>query len=1128
MTEFKHPKSILAEMLATRGQTLPVYNTVKVGSTFVCTVTFNGNSFKSSPKLKKKEAEKEAALGVLFQDKIRGPTANREALPDGAENDNEEQANEKVEEQFNQQDLEALLGSLSLGNNVDCTLTLKSENKMFGGEFTFYNEHLKRMDTVSVDAKLYTKGSVAINLRNETLNKLSNDQKAEAVTTPVQRNFKDAEIPATLHQPRKYQKYFYKKAMEDNIICCIPTGLGKTQIAAMVISKMKEMNPKKRILFLVERIPLVLQLENYIHDQTGLNVIGVHGDMSIDAKLNDHHDVLVSISSFFLNLLKFNKVVMGQYSLIVFDEAHHMVKDNSFSMLLKNHYKAMKEDVKPKVMGLTASPGGKSSWIDTFISLKVMSCISGCSIISPDAETQADIEEHRITAELQLKELPQHPKEIFLMKAINCITRNFASSLVPTRKEYLYEDIQELLVKLENTNNENEKLLLSIANKCYDLVTYGKDPKDASHPTEDCKQILINRLEATNIPKEKKQRLLEGLIEFDDDDTTNICKLDIALNILEEKNQTDPAFKAILFPGKVSGHGSTKSGGQSTKSQKDNVEKFRSGQYNVIVATAVLEEGLDVPKCNVVIRIDSPATVTAFTQCRGHLRSKKSEFYAILKDFESNIYPNLIKQEFYIKEAIEYLSDEDAGLPESYIQILNNSVNPKFDFEELLSKCRVYFQLDTKFVTKHVGGPQHQPEFICGLYLNNELKETCKGRSKKDAKDKVSRQALVNGLIPMIIRDKHMKLKKVRWGEDDASGLDQFDPNSNKSGSTISGGEPKKNKNLLITSSINGSGDDISMDDVPPTQHQQAQPERREYEIDFNELEFGEPLGKGFFGEVKRGTWRETDVAIKIIYRCQFKTKTSVEMFQNEVSILSKLRHPNVVQFLGACTSGSEEHHCIVIEWMGGGSLRQFLIDYFQFLEQNPLLRLNIAKDIAKGMCYLHGSNPPILHRDLSSGNILLDNTIDTRRTYNVNDFKCKISDFGLSRLKMEQGTMTASVGCIPYMAPEVFKGESNSEKSDVYSYAMILWELLTSEEPQQDMKPMKMANLAAHESYRPPIPLTTNPKWKELITMCWDSNPDRRPTFKQIIDHIKEMESKGISSFAPIPVANFDTGLYG
>jgi len=305
-----------------------------------------------------------------------------------------------------------------------------------------------------------------------------------------------------------------------------------------------------------------------------------------------------------------------------------------------------------------------------------------------------------------------------------------------------------------------------------------------------------------------------------------------------------------------------------------------------------------------------------------------------------------------------------------------------------------------------------------------------------------------------------------------------------------------------------------------------------EWEIEYSELEFGPLIGKGFFGEVKRGFWRETDVAIKIIYRDQFKTKSSLVMFQNEVGILSKLRHPNVVQFLGACTTGSEEHHCIVTEWMGGGSLRQFLTDYFHILEQNPHLRLKIALDIAKGMTYLHGWTPAILHRDLSSRNILLDHSIDPEtlisKGHKFNDFKCKISDFGLSRLKMEQGErMTSSVGCIPYMAPEVFKGDSNSEKSDVYSFGMILWELLTSDEPQQDMKPMKMAHLAAYEHYRPPIPLTTSLKWREILTQCWDTLPEKRPTFKQIITHLKEMEEQGASSFAPIPVQTIDTGVY-
>ena len=214
------------------------------------------------------------------------------------------------------------------------------------------------------------------------------------------------------------------------------------------------------------------------------------------------------------------------------------------------------------------------------------------------------------------------------------------------------------------------------------------------------------------------------------------------------------------------------------------------------------------------------------------------------------------------------------------------------------------------------------------------------------------------------------------------------------------------------------------------------------------------------------------------------------------------------MQFLGACTATDPPKlPCIVTEWMGGGSLRQFLTDYMWVIAGNSRLKTKIALDIAKGMTYLHGWTPPILHRDLSTRNILLDTAGD--RDGNFLGLKCKVADFGLSRLKQDHGTMTSSVGCIPYMAPEVYKGDWNSEKSDVYSYGIIMWELLTGEEPQQDLKPLKMAHLVAHAGYRPPIPASTTPRWRNLITTCWAESPDARPTFRQIIASLKDLEAE-------------------
>lgn len=193
-------------------------------------------------------------------------------------------------------------------------------------------------------------------------------------------------------------------------------------------------------------------------------------------------------------------------------------------------------------------------------------------------------------------------------------------------------------------------------------------------------------------------------------------------------------------------------------------------------------------------------------------------------------------------------------------------------------------------------------------------------------------------------------------------------------------------------------------------------------------------------------------------------------------------------------------------------------------------------------MNYLHGWTPPILHRDLSTRNILLDvdsawsNTpgaltsslsssnlaiASPAQPVRASSVRCKVADFGLSRLKLEHGVMTASVGCIPYMAPEVYKGEANSEKSDVYSYGMILWEVLTGEEPQQDMKPLKMAHLAAHAGYRPPLPITTPPAWRALITSCWAEDPEARPSFRSIIGSLKDMEEKEKAALAALRSLN-------
>lgn len=194
-----------------------------------------------------------------------------------------------------------------------------------------------------------------------------------------------------------------------------------------------------------------------------------------------------------------------------------------------------------------------------------------------------------------------------------------------------------------------------------------------------------------------------------------------------------------------------------------------------------------------------------------------------------------------------------------------------------------------------------------------------------------------------------------------------------------------------------------------------------EWEVNKNELIIEEILGKGSFGVVKKGQWRGTDVALKILQ----DENVDYTEFVIEMNILSRLHHPNILQLLGSSTTTSP--YIIVMEYMKNNSLEKQngLLDYKQ--------KLNILKDISRGLAYLHNRKPEcIIHRDLKPSNILL-----------TQSYKAKISDFGISCLQLnsnENYKMTGETGTYRYMAPEVLKHENYSCKVDIWSFGMILY----------------------------------------------------------------------------------------
>ncbi|PON36339.1 Serine/threonine protein kinase [Parasponia andersonii] len=261
-------------------------------------------------------------------------------------------------------------------------------------------------------------------------------------------------------------------------------------------------------------------------------------------------------------------------------------------------------------------------------------------------------------------------------------------------------------------------------------------------------------------------------------------------------------------------------------------------------------------------------------------------------------------------------------------------------------------------------------------------------------------------------------------------------------------------------------------------------------DIPWSDLVVKERIGAGSFGTVHRADWHGSDVAVKILMEQDFHPERLNE-FLREVAIMKRLRHPNIVLFMGAVTQ--PPNLSIVTEYLSRGSLYRLLHKPGAREILDERRRLNMAYDVAKGMNYLHRRNPPIVHRDLKSPNLLVD------KKYTV-----KVCDFGLSRLKANTFLSSKSAAGTPeWMAPEVLCDEPSNEKSDVYSFGVILWELATLQQPWSNLNP---AQVCFVKGKRLEIPRDLNPQVASLIEACWANEPWKRPSFASIMDSLRPL----------------------
>lgn len=177
----------------------------------------------------------------------------------------------------------------------------------------------------------------------------------------------------------------------------------------------------------------------------------------------------------------------------------------------------------------------------------------------------------------------------------------------------------------------------------------------------------------------------------------------------------------------------------------------------------------------------------------------------------------------------------------------------------------------------------------------------------------------------------------------------------------------------------------------------------------------------------------------------------------------------------------------MITEFMEKGSLSNLLHPASGQCTLSWDQKKKMAVDMVKGMSYLH--NIGIIHRDIKSSNMLVSN-----------DFTVKIADFGYSRMKADNQTMT-QVGTVSYSAPEVFEGLHYTNKADVYSFGIVLWELIFNKKPWEGMHSMKVV-AAVTSGARPPIASIPSGAPQSIVNVmqaCWRHDQDQRPAFKDI-----------------------------
>ncbi|KAL5004292.1 hypothetical protein ScPMuIL_017748 [Solemya velum] len=255
--------------------------------------------------------------------------------------------------------------------------------------------------------------------------------------------------------------------------------------------------------------------------------------------------------------------------------------------------------------------------------------------------------------------------------------------------------------------------------------------------------------------------------------------------------------------------------------------------------------------------------------------------------------------------------------------------------------------------------------------------------------------------------------------------------------------------------------------------------------INQKELHMGEKIGKGEFGAVLRGTYKGSAVAIK-----QLKdTDNAAQSFLKEASVMTSLRHQNLVQLIGVVIG---EEILLVTEFMGKGNL----VEYLRSRGRGVITKVNqihFATDTCAAIQYLESKN--LVHRDLAARNVLI-----------AEDGTAKVSDFGLAKY----GDFSLESGKFPikWTAPEALRDNKFTNKSDMWSFGILLWEIYSFGRVPYPRIPITEVVMHVERGYRMEAPENCPPEVYSLMMQAWQLEPSKRPTFLEVLEKLNNLRS--------------------